>query len=67
MGGKKNAIRDIFRYLLKKGAREAAKEISEMKGPGTINEYMAQNWFRRFKEVDTTLEDKPKSQKPSVV
>ena len=27
--------------------------------PGTVNEYVAQNWFRCFKKNDISLEDKP--------
>ncbi len=38
-----------------------------MKSPGTINKYVEQNWFRHFKEGDTSLKDKPKSERPSVV
>ena len=45
----------------------AKKKIIDVKGPGTVNICMAQNWIRHFKEGDTILEDKPRSGRPSVV
>ena len=41
-------------------AREAVKEINDVEGPGTVNERVVQNWFRRFNEGDGKLEEKPK-------
>ena len=37
--------------------KAAAKEINDVEGPGYVNEHVAQNWFRCFKEGDTGLED----------
>ncbi|XP_036354569.1 histone-lysine N-methyltransferase SETMAR-like [Octopus sinensis] len=43
------------------------KEINDVEDPGIINEREAQNWLRRFRNDDTSLEDKPKSGKTSIV
>ena len=37
-----------------------------MENPGIVNERVAQNWHRRFKESNN-LEDKPRSERPCVV
>lgn len=34
---------------------------------GTVNECVVQNWFRRYKKGDTSLQDKPRSKRPSAV
>ena len=69
MRGEKIVISSILRYLWEEGqsARAAAKEMNDVEVPGTVNECAVQNWFRRFKEGDTNLEDKSKSERPSVV
>ena len=43
-----------------------AKKINAVEGPGTVNECVAQNWFRHFKEADTSFEDNPRSGRPSI-
>ena len=48
-------------------ARTVTKEINEVEGPENVHERVAPNWFRRFKEVDTSLKDKPKSGRPYIV
>ena len=47
-------------------ARAMVKEINDVEGQGNVNEHVAPNWFRRFKEGDTSLKDKPKSGRPPV-
>ena len=37
--------------------------INDMEGPGTVNKYVVQNWFKRFKDGNTSLEDKSKPRK----
>ena len=61
--GKKIAIRAILYNLWKKGPSEKleAKGINDVENPGTANELVEQNCFRRFKEGDTNLKDKPRS------
>ena len=38
-----------------------------MEGPGIVNERMVQNWFRRSRVGDTSLENEPKLERPSIV
>ena len=67
MSGEK--IRAIFCYLWKKGlsSRAVTKKINNVEGPGNVNEQMADNCFRRFKESDTSFKDIPRSGRPFVV
>ena len=44
-----------------------AKEIDVVEWPEIVKKYVARNWFRRFKEVDISLEDKLRLGRPSVV
>ena len=46
----------------KMSRKTAAKEMNNVEGSGTVSKHMAQNRFRRFKEGDTSLEDKSKSE-----
>ena len=68
MNGEKIAFKTILCNLWKKliSVSTAAKEINDVEGPGTVNECIAQNDFRRFKESDISLEDKIWSGRPSV-
>ncbi|XP_054706992.1 uncharacterized protein LOC129216802 [Uloborus diversus] len=63
MADDKLAIRVILSFFWKKGlsAGAAAKEINDVEVPGSVNERTAQHWFKRFKEGDTTFEEKPRS------
>ena len=58
----KTSIGAILCYLWKKGqsARVTAKEIDDMEGQETVNQCEAQNWLKRFKEDNTSHEDKQK-------
>ena len=42
---------------------EMAKDVKNAENPVTVNEIVAQNRLRRFKEVDTSLEVKTKGRK----
>lgn len=44
----------------KKADWAAAKEINDVESPGTVNEYVAQNWFTHSKEGDVNLNDNSK-------
>ena len=52
MSGEKIAMRVIFTLPVKK------KKGQNEERPGTVNDFMAQNWFRRCDEGDTIIEDK---------
>ena len=59
----------ILRHYFKLGlkATEAARRIREVEGNKAISDRTAQNWFKRFKGGDLSLEVKPRSGRPSVV
>ena len=62
-------ISDILSHLWNKGqsARAAVKEMNNVEGSGTIKERLKQNWFRRFKEGDISLENNSMSGRPFIV
>jgi transposase len=62
-------IRALLRHYWKQNSKatEAAKKICEMEGEGVISNCTAQNWFRRFSDGDTSLEDEPRSGSPVTV
>jgi histone-lysine N-methyltransferase SETMAR len=41
-----------------------AKKICEVEGEGVISNRRAKNWFKRFNDGDTSLEDEPRSGSP---
>ncbi len=53
-------IRAILRHYWKQGykATEAARKICDVEGDGTVEIRAAQIWFKKFKNGDTSLEDK---------
>lgn len=63
------AIRAILRNLRKEGLnpRVVTKEINYVTGSGTGDESVTQRGISRFKEGDNSLEEKPMSERPSVV
>ena len=69
MCDEKIGIRVLLRHYWKKGlsTRAAAEEICAVEGEGVINKTKAAEWFKRFNEGDTSLEDKPRSGRPSMV
>ena len=46
--------------------KRSDKRLNYVENPQTVDKYLSQNRFRRFKEGDISLEDKPKSGKPGV-
>ena len=62
-------IRIILRHYFKKGfsAAKAAREICDVEGEDSMPERTAQRWYQRFKAGDMSLEDKPRSGRPSTV
>lgn len=57
MGGEKLLL-EPFYATCEKSAKAAAKEINNVECLGTLNERVKQNWFRYFKEIDTSLKDR---------
>ncbi|CAF1238493.1 unnamed protein product [Didymodactylos carnosus] len=60
-------VRHILLYRFEKGntAGEAFRDINELFGEGTIGRSTVTEWFLRFKNGDTSLEDKPGRGRPS--
>ena len=56
-----------MRHYWKKGinATLAAEQICEFESPEVTNINMVQRWYRKFKEGDTSLEDKDRSGRQS--
>lgn len=65
----KDFIRVLLLYDFKFGvkAAESSRRICAAFGDGSVSERTAQDWFKRFREGDTSLEDRPRSGRPSVV
>lgn len=49
------------------GSKSSSKRINNVEGLGTVNGHVAQNLCRCSKESDTSLEDKARSERSSVV
>ena len=63
-------IRVQLRHYWKKGlsARAtAAAKSCKVEGKGTIGKTAAIKWFKRFEDDDFDFEDKPRSDRPSVL
>jgi [histone H3]-lysine36 N-dimethyltransferase SETMAR len=69
MESEKYVIRVLLRHYWKKGfnAAAAAREICEVEGEGMVSVRVSQLWFKRFSSGDVSLEDQPRSGRPSVV
>ncbi|CAD5220683.1 unnamed protein product [Bursaphelenchus xylophilus] len=65
----KSEIRVLLRHYWKQGlsAAAAAKKICEVEGDNVVSDRTAQNWFKRFNDGDTDLEDKTHSGRPTTV
>lgn len=62
-------FRQIFFYEFKLGlsAAETARKINQVYGPNSINERTVQLWFKKFRSGDFSLEDAPRSGRPTVI
>ena len=50
----------IFFFHSKKTAAEAHRELQKVYGDAALSEITCQNWFRRFKDSDFDVEDRPR-------
>lgn len=57
----------LYEYLQGRSAAEAHRNISAVIGPQVISDFTARNWFRRFKEGDYDISDKPRCGRPTSV
>lgn len=65
----KSMIRTCLLYDFKSGvkAAESSRRICAAFGSDTVSERTAQDWFKRFRDGDTSIEDRPRSGRPSQV
>lgn len=69
MSEEKIAIRGLMRHYWKKGLNPTSttKIICEFEGDNTVKRSTVSDWFKRFNSGDTSLTDKPRSGRPSVL
>ena len=67
MSIEKIVLRGILRHHWRKGlnAKAATEQICEIEGAGVLDKTTTQRWFKRFNDGDTSLEDKPRSGRPT--
>uniref|UniRef100_A0A7E4V7Y4 HTH_48 domain-containing protein n=1 Tax=Panagrellus redivivus TaxID=6233 RepID=A0A7E4V7Y4_PANRE len=54
-----------YEYSLGTSAPEAARKINSVYGEGTVTDRTVRNWYHRFENGDTSLQEQPKSGRPS--
>ena len=54
----------IFFFHLKKTAAEPHREIQKVYGDAVLSETACVNWFRRFKDGDFDVHDRPREGRP---
>src|SRR5580765_2988615 len=57
----------LYEFKLGNTAANAEKRICSVCGEDSVSERTAQKWFKRFKEGNESLEDKPRFGRPSVI
>ena len=57
----------LFQFKLGRKAAETACDINDAFGPGTTNERVAQQWFKKFRKGDESLEDEDGHGPPTAV
>jgi [histone H3]-lysine36 N-dimethyltransferase SETMAR len=69
MSNTNKEILAILRHYWKLGrnAVDAARILREVEGHDAISDRTAQNWYKKFKEGHTDLQEEPRSGRPSVV
>jgi transposase len=69
MGIPKIVIRACMLYEFKLGsnATAAARKICQAFGTDILNELTVQRWYRKFQEGDESLEDAPRSGRPTAM
>ena len=60
-------LRVLIRYCWKRklSSRDAAKEICDVEGERTVSHMTVSRWYKRFDSGDMSLEDQPRSDRPS--
>jgi histone-lysine N-methyltransferase SETMAR len=65
----KSYVRCLLLHYWKKkcSQRDAAEAINKVEGEGTTNKSSVGEWFKRFNAGDLSLEDKPRSGRPTML
>ena len=65
----KMQIRTVLVYEFRKGttAAETFRSICQVFGEGVISKRLCEQWFQKFSSGDYSLNDQPRSGRPSVV
>src|SRR5713101_4460864 len=68
MNIEKLAIRALIRHYWKKDLNSSAttSEICNVEGKGVVAKHTVQEWFSKFKNGETSLEEKARSCRPSL-
>ena len=67
MSLEKIVLRGLLRHYWRKGlnANAATEQICQIEGAGVLHRDTAYSWFKRFKEGNISLEDKPRPGRPA--
>lgn len=57
----------LYEFKLGHTATQACRNITEAWGEGIVNDRGVQRWFARFRSGDMSLDDQPRSGRPSVI
>nr|XP_023030100.1 uncharacterized protein LOC111518017 [Leptinotarsa decemlineata] len=57
----------LYEYKLNQSAAKTAQKINEAFGNGSVNERTVRRWFAKFRSGDFSLEDEPRSGRPTVI
>ena len=62
-------FRHILLYYFRKGkkAAQVAKKLRDVYGDEALKGRQCQNWFRKFRSGDFSLQDEPRSGRPNEV
>ena len=69
MNSKNSRIRELMLYEFKQGksAAAATRKICEVEGLDVVSERTCQVWFKKFAQGDTSIEDQPRSGRPTTI
>ena len=54
----------LYEFHLENNANAAASNICAALGEGTVADRTYRDWFKRFRETGTSLEDRPRFERP---
>ena len=57
----------LYKFKLNQSAAETVRKINQAFGNDSINEHTVRRWFAKFCSGDFSLEDEPRSGRPTVI